>query len=60
MGATTQVRTALRATARDLGAKGRDIYTGFGMVQARAAYDYLGRNPCKAYPRRPPPPRKRK
>ena len=54
------MRAALQATARDLGPKGRDIYTGFGMVQARAALDHLARNPCKAYPRRPPPPRKRK
>jgi hypothetical protein len=28
---------------------------GFGLVRARAAYDYLARVPCKAYQRSPPP-----
>jgi serine protease len=36
-----QVRNALTSTARDLGAAGRDVYYGFGLVQAKAAYDLL-------------------
>jgi len=37
-----QIRAALRATAEDLGPSGRDDYYGYGLVQARAALDYLG------------------
>jgi len=37
-----QVRAALEATARDLGAAGRDNAYGNGLVQAKAALDYLG------------------
>lgn len=37
-----QVRDALEKTAKDLGAAGRDNYYGNGLVQAKAAYDYLG------------------
>ena len=36
-----QVRNALTATAQDLGAAGRDVYYGFGLVQAKAAVTYL-------------------
>ena len=36
-----QVRQALTSTAIDLGAAGRDTSFGFGLVQAKAAYDYL-------------------
>lgn len=36
-----QVRTALTATAQDLGAAGRDSSFGYGLVQAKAALDYL-------------------
>lgn len=36
-----EVRTALKATALDLDVAGRDDRTGFGMVQAKAASDYL-------------------
>lgn len=36
-----QVRTALTGSAKDLGAAGRDTSFGFGLVQAKAAYDYL-------------------
>ncbi|HUP59461.1 MAG TPA: S8 family serine peptidase [Thermoanaerobaculia bacterium] len=35
------IRNALEATAQDLGAAGRDDYYGWGLVQARAAYDLL-------------------
>jgi serine protease len=36
-----QVREALERTAQDLGAAGRDNYYGHGLVQAKAALDYL-------------------
>jgi subtilisin family serine protease len=37
-----QVRQALTATALDRGAVGRDVYYGYGIVQAAAALAYLG------------------
>jgi len=40
-----QVRQALKATALDLEATGRDDETGYGLVQAKAASDYLA-NDC--------------
>lgn len=43
-----EIRSALDATAQDLGAAGRDVYFGFGLVQAKAAYDYLQANGCDA------------
>jgi len=39
-----QIRQALQATARDLGAAGRDTSYGFGLVQAAAALQYLRTN----------------
>ncbi len=36
-----QIRTALTATAQDLGAAGKDNAYGYGLVQAKAALDYL-------------------
>ena len=36
-----QVRQALYSSALDLGAVGRDVNFGYGLVQAKAAYDYL-------------------
>ncbi|HZF55670.1 MAG TPA: S8 family serine peptidase [Polyangiaceae bacterium] len=36
-----QIRTALTATAQDLGTAGRDTSFGYGLVQAKAALDYL-------------------
>lgn len=36
-----QIREALAATAMDLGDTGRDVYYGFGLVQAKDALDYL-------------------
>jgi len=36
-----QIRGALQATAVDLGASGRDTSYGYGLVQAKAAVDYL-------------------
>ncbi|KZN69316.1 S8 family serine peptidase [Pseudoalteromonas luteoviolacea] len=35
------IRAALNATAKDKGAAGRDTSYGYGIVQAKAAYDYL-------------------
>lgn len=36
-----QIRTALTTTAEDMGTPGRDNTFGYGLIQARAAYDYL-------------------
>lgn len=36
-----QIRSALTATAQDLGAPGKDTSFGHGLVQAKAALDYL-------------------
>ncbi len=41
-----QIRTALKATAKDSGAAGKDVYFGYGIVQAKAANDYLLQNGC--------------
>ncbi|ADN74675.1 peptidase S8 and S53 subtilisin kexin sedolisin [Ferrimonas balearica DSM 9799] len=41
-----EVRAALNATAEDLGAAGRDNAYGHGLVQAKAASDYLATNGC--------------
>ncbi|WP_428585806.1 hypothetical protein [Shewanella sp.] len=43
-----QIRAALQQTAEDLDTAGRDNYTGFGLVQAKAAADYLALNGCTA------------
>jgi len=37
-----QIREAMDATAYDLGDPGRDVYYGFGLVQAYDAWEYLG------------------
>ncbi|UAA40451.1 S8 family serine peptidase [Paraneptunicella aestuarii] len=39
-----EVRNALKQTALDLNAAGRDNYTGYGLVQAKAASDYMAAN----------------
>lgn len=41
-----QIRAALKATAKDSGAAGKDVYFGYGIVQAKAAHDYLTQNGC--------------
>jgi subtilisin family serine protease len=41
-----QIRTALNKTAEDLGAAGRDVEYGYGLVQAKAAYDRLQMKGC--------------
>lgn len=40
----SEVREALQETALDLGAAGRDTQFGFGLVQAKAASDYMEAN----------------
>lgn len=50
----TQVRDALKATAIDLETAGRDDKTGYGLVQAKAASDYLA-NSCGGGGTTPPP-----
>jgi serine protease len=45
-----QIRTVLTATAEDLGAPGRDVQFGYGLVQAKAALDYLNENGCSGEP----------
>lgn len=40
------IRDTLNATAKDLGAAGRDNAYGYGSVQAKAAVDGLGSSPC--------------
>lgn len=42
----TEIRDALKATAQDSGAAGHDVYFGSGIVQAKAASDYLTANGC--------------
>jgi subtilisin family serine protease len=36
------IRDAMTSTAEDLGTAGRDVYYGFGLVQAKSALDSLG------------------
>ncbi len=36
-----QIRNTLNKSAEDLGAAGRDVYYGYGLVRAKAAYDRL-------------------
>ena len=41
-----EIRNALNATAEDLGNSGRDDSYGYGLVQAKAAHDYLTEAGC--------------
>ncbi len=41
-----EIRSALAASAKDLGDEGYDYKYGHGLVQAKAAYDYLTENNC--------------
>ncbi|MEO3678256.1 S8 family serine peptidase [Rheinheimera sp. FR7-31] len=52
----TQIRSALAATAEDLGSEGRDTSYGFGLVQAKAAVDYLAQYGCAGDDDDTPPP----
>ncbi len=51
-----QIRSALAATAEDLGTEGRDTSYGFGLVQAKAAVDYLAQYGCAGNDDDTPPP----
>ncbi len=42
----TEIRDALKATAQDAGAAGKDVYFGYGIVKAAAADAYLTANGC--------------
>ncbi|WP_305879905.1 S8 family serine peptidase [Simiduia sp. 21SJ11W-1] len=42
----SQIRAAMNATAEDLGAAGRDNAYGYGLIQAKAAKDYLDTYGC--------------
>jgi len=37
----SQIRSSLNKSAKDLNVAGRDVYTGYGLVQAKAAYDRI-------------------
>ena len=41
-----QIRSTLGKSAQDLGAAGRDTKFGYGLVQARAAYDRISSLGC--------------
>lgn len=41
-----QIRNVLNTTAQDLGAAGRDVKFGYGLVQAKDAIDYITANGC--------------
>ena len=43
-----QIRNILALTAKDVGSSGCDDKTGFGLVQAKAAYDILDKHGCEA------------
>ncbi len=45
-----EIRQALRNTAQDLGAPGKDNAYGYGLAKAKAAFDYLAANPCTGGP----------
>lgn len=51
-----QIRSALAATAEDLGAAGRDTSYGHGLVQTKAAVDYLAEFGCEGDDIEPPSP----
>ena len=46
----TQIRNALHDTAKDKGSSGRDNFYGYGIVQAKDAYDYLNTFGCDGDP----------
>ena len=41
-----EIRASLNKSAMDLGAPGRDNYYGFGLVQAKVAFDRIGSMGC--------------
>ena len=50
----TDIRNALKATAADSGAAGKDVYFGYGIVKAKAASDYITANGCSGGTTPPP------
>jgi subtilisin family serine protease len=46
----TEIRQAMKDTAEDQGAAGRDDFFGYGIVKAKAASDHLTANPCGGTP----------
>ena len=50
------IRAALKATALDSGASGKDVNFGYGIVQAAAANEYLAASGCDGSVEPPPPP----
>ena len=42
-----EIRNALKQSAYDLGTPGYDYFSGWGLVQAKSAMDYLAAHPCK-------------
>jgi subtilisin family serine protease len=42
----SQMRSSLQKSAQDLGTSGRDVYYGFGLVQAKAAHDRISTKGC--------------
>ncbi len=51
-----QIRNVLNTTAEDLGSAGRDVQFGYGLVQAKAAVDYISNNGCDGSGGGTPPP----
>lgn len=49
-----EIRAALKASAQDIGASGRDVDFGYGIVKAKAASDYLTANGCEGGVTEPP------
>jgi subtilisin family serine protease len=49
-----EIRNALKASAADAGANGKDVYFGYGIVKAKAASDYLTANACDGGVTEPP------
>ncbi|MES2049276.1 MAG: S8 family serine peptidase [Pseudomonadota bacterium] len=47
MCSAAEIRSTLDKSAEDLGAPGRDVKYGFGLVQAKAAYDRLAMYGCQ-------------
>ena len=51
-----EIRNVLNTTAQDLGSAGRDVKFGFGLVQTKAAVDYITNNGCDGSGGSTPPP----
>lgn len=51
-----EIRNVLNTTAQDLGDAGRDVKFGYGLVQTKAAVDYITNNGCDGSGGTTPPP----